>query len=55
VSGKTQTIYPWESKQGAPEPKLWFHDIFRRDGTAYDSKETALIRELTGKRMRTRT
>ena len=48
VSGKTQTIYPWESKQGAPEPQLWFHDILRSDGTPFDPQETALIRKLTG-------
>ena len=36
VSGKTQTIFAWDSweKQYAEEPPLWFHDIFRRDGTA---------------------
>lgn len=50
VSGKTQTIYPWDSwqKKYTAEPKLWFHDIFRTDGTPYDPKETALIRRLTG-------
>ena len=51
VSGKTQTIYPWDSweKQYPDEPPLWFHDIFRPDGTPYDTKETDLIRKLTGK------
>ena len=29
VSGKTNTIYAWGSKEGDPEPKIWFHDIFR--------------------------
>ena len=50
VSGKTQTIYPWDSweKPYSAEPALWFHDIFRKDGTPYDAKETTLIRELTG-------
>jgi hypothetical protein len=49
VSGKSQTIYPWDSweKQYTAEPRLWFHDIFRPDGTPYDAKETALIRQLT--------
>jgi hypothetical protein len=34
VSGKTQTIYPWDCWQKAysGEPPLWFHDIFRKDG-----------------------
>jgi hypothetical protein len=50
VSGKTQTIYPWDSweKEYTAEPPVWFHDIFRPDGTPYDSKEPYLIRHLTG-------
>lgn len=47
VSGKTQTIYPWGSPKGAPEPKVWFHDIFRADGTPFDPEEVKLIRKLT--------
>jgi hypothetical protein len=47
VSGKTQTIYPWRSPGGEPEPTTWFHDIFRPDGTPYDPKEIAAIREAT--------
>ena len=49
VNGKTQTIYPWDSweKPYNQEPPLWFHDIFHKDGTPYDSKETELIRRLT--------
>jgi hypothetical protein len=50
VSGKTNTIYPWGSPKGAPEPTLWFHDIFRADGTAFDPKEVELIRKMTGKK-----
>lgn len=52
VSGKTQTIYPWDSweKNYTAEPELWFHDIFRKDLTPYDQKEVNLIRELTGKK-----
>jgi hypothetical protein len=51
VAGKTNTIYPWDSwqKPYPSEPKVWFHDIFRADGTAYDAKEVELIRRLTGK------
>ncbi|MGH7605157.1 MAG: 1,4-beta-xylanase [Gemmatimonadaceae bacterium] len=51
VSGKTQTIYPWDSwtNEYTAEPKVWFHDIFRTDGTPYDSAEVQLIRALTGK------
>ena len=49
VSGKTQTIYPWGSKQGAPEPKPWFHDLFHKDGTPYDPAEIAMFKELSAK------
>jgi hypothetical protein len=49
VGGKTQTIYPWDSweKTYTAEPPLWFHDIFRPDGTPYDSEETEFIRQMT--------
>jgi len=49
VSGKSQTIFPWDSwqKKYTAEPELWFHDIFRADGTAYKISETDFIRELT--------
>ncbi len=51
VDGKSQTIYPWDSWKApyAAEPPVWFHDIFRKDGTPYDPKETAYIRGVTGK------
>jgi hypothetical protein len=45
VSGKTNTIYPWNSPKGGPEPKLWFHDILRPDGTPYDLKEVEAIKK----------
>jgi len=46
VSGKTQTIYPWDSwtKTYTTEPDPWFHDVLRADGTAYRAEEVALIR-----------
>jgi hypothetical protein len=49
VSGKTQTVYPWDSwnNEYTAEPKVWFHDIFRPDGTPFDSAEVLLIRALT--------
>jgi hypothetical protein len=52
VNGKSQTIYPWDSweKSYTGEPAVWFHDIFRQDGTPYDGKEVELIRQLTGRR-----
>ena len=50
VDGKTQTIYPWDSwtKQYTGEPSPWFHDILRRDGTAYDAAEVDYIKRITG-------
>ncbi len=49
VDGKSQTIYPWDSwtKTYASEPDLWFHDIFRKDGTPYKKEEVELIKSLT--------
>lgn len=31
-----------------PEPEVWHHDIYRSDGTPYDSAEIRIFRELTG-------
>jgi hypothetical protein len=48
VSGKTQTIFQWGVPGGEKEPEVWFHDIFRLDGTPYDEAEVRFIREITG-------
>jgi len=49
VSGKTNTIYAWDTPMpDGAEPKVWFHDIFRKDGTPYSEKEIKLIKSLTG-------
>jgi hypothetical protein len=48
VSGKTNTKYAWDDPlPDGSEPKLWFHDIFHRDGSPYDVKETDFIKSLT--------
>ncbi len=50
AAGKTQTYLPWDSWQKPytdRAPAIWFHEVFRQDGTPYDPKETALIRSLT--------
>jgi hypothetical protein len=50
VAGKTNTIYAWDAPMpDGKEPKIWFHDIFRKDGTPYKQSEVALIKRLTGK------
>src|SRR5262249_36400912 len=48
VAGKTNTIYPWDSWKKAyeAEPPVWFHDIFRPDGTPYMATEVQFIRRL---------
>jgi Cellulase (glycosyl hydrolase family 5) len=49
VAGKSQTYLPWDSWQkpyvDAP-PKVWFHDIFRTDGTPYNQQEVNFLRQL---------
>ena len=50
VQGKAQTHLPWDSWRRPyvdREPAVWFHEVFRNDGTPYDPKETALIKSLT--------
>jgi hypothetical protein len=48
VSGKTQTIYSWADHGSNKEPVLWYHDIFRRDGSPFSNAEIKLIKEMTG-------
>jgi hypothetical protein len=64
VAGKSQTHFNWQTagrideqrhrgpflKPGdrIPEPPLWFHDIFRADGTPFDPAEVEFIRGMTG-------
>jgi hypothetical protein len=38
--------YPLEEDQTVPEPEVWFHDIFRKDGTPYSQEEVDLIKRL---------
>jgi hypothetical protein len=48
VAGKTNTIYAWDTPMpDGKEPPVWFHDIFRKDGSAYKKEEVELIRKLT--------
>jgi hypothetical protein len=50
VSGKTNTIYAWDTPiPSGEEPKLWFHDIFRKNGEPYKKEETELIKKLNEK------
>ncbi len=45
VSGKSNTIFEWDKPiPETPEPRVWFHDIFRRDGSPFDATEVDFIR-----------
>lgn len=47
VEGKTNTIYAWDTPiPDGGQPIEWFHDIFKRDGTAYREDEINLIKKL---------
>lgn len=46
VSGKTNTIYMWDSVY-AVEPDVWFHDIFKKNGKPFAQDEVSLIKKLT--------
>ncbi|MGA2618581.1 MAG: beta-L-arabinofuranosidase domain-containing protein [Thermoguttaceae bacterium] len=45
VRGRIQSYYPWGSPKGAPEPRLWFHDLLYPDGKPYRPEEIELIRK----------
>ena len=50
MDGKAQTHLPWDSWQKpyvGREPSVWFHEVFRTDGTPYNSEEVALMRRIT--------
>lgn len=54
VTGKLNCHYHWnKTKDGVEipwdkEPEVWFHDIFREDGTPFSEAEIAFIKSQTG-------
>ena len=51
VMGKTNTIFAWDTPiADGKEPELWFHDIFRKDGTPFSNDEVVRIKAITGKK-----
>lgn len=51
VAGKSNTKYAWDEPiPDGSDPELWFHDIFRKNGTPYKEEEIDLIKELTMKK-----
>ncbi|RCH56269.1 1,4-beta-xylanase [Mucilaginibacter hurinus] len=50
VDGKTNTKYAWNKPiPDGSEPEVWFHEVFRKDGTPYRQEEVDLIKKLNGK------
>jgi hypothetical protein len=48
VNGRSQAQFEWGSKPGAPEPKIWFTDVFRDiQGTPFDPKEIEAIKAVS--------
>jgi hypothetical protein len=49
VAGKTQTYFPWDSWDHPypAVPKVWFHDLLRPDGRAFQDSESQMIRSLS--------
>ena len=53
VNGKQQCQYPWnqivdgERIPFTEEPEVWFHDLFRQDGTPWSEDEIRFIKEMT--------
>jgi hypothetical protein len=49
VTGRSQTCYPWKSPKDARMPKMWFHDLFYPNGTAFNHLEEQFYVETVGK------
>ena len=52
VQGKAQTHLPWDSWQRPyvdREPAIWFHEVFRTNGTPYIVEEVEYIKRMTGR------
>jgi hypothetical protein len=47
VDGKSNTKYAWDTPlPNGAEPKEWFHEVFRKDGTPYKKEEVELIKKI---------
>ncbi len=48
VKGKTNTIFAWNAPlPDQDEPPVWFHDIFRPDGTPFKASEVEFLKSIT--------
>lgn len=58
TAGKCNFNFPWNKTDAQgnsipweyDEPEVWFHDIYRLDGTPWSEKEVEFIRSMTGKK-----
>ncbi len=50
VSGKTQTIYPWDAYQKPDRYEMPFHDVFHPDGSLLVSEEKEVFEKYTVKK-----
>ncbi|HTX94329.1 MAG TPA: 1,4-beta-xylanase [Mycobacterium sp.] len=50
VAGKTQTYFPWDSWDHpyTTIPKVWFHDLLRPGGRAFQDSEAQTMRKVAG-------
>jgi hypothetical protein len=49
VKGKTNTIFAWDAPlPNLDEPPVWFHDVFRPDGTVFSQEEVDFIKSIGG-------
>lgn len=49
VSGKTQTVYPWDGYQEEDRLQMPFHDIFEKDGSLLVPEEEQVFNQYTKK------
>jgi len=50
VKGKTNTIFAWDAPMpDKDEPPVWFHDVFRPDGSPYSAKEVEFLKSITAR------
>jgi Cellulase (glycosyl hydrolase family 5) len=49
VAGKSNTIHGWHTWDNPDkgEPKVWQHDVFRKNGQPFSEEEAALIKKMT--------
>jgi hypothetical protein len=50
VKGKTNTVFAWDAPMpDRDEPPLWFHDLFRPDGTPFKASEVEFLKSITAR------